>query len=469
MAVHKRHEMEVADGDPCSSKDKRDMDVLETTEMPENGHMMASIAQLKPIYTNAHSMGNNQEELEAIVQQENYDIVAITETWWDDSHNWSAAMGGDKLFRRDRQGKRRGKANKADIMVGVCYRPPKQGEEAGEIFYKQLGEVSQSLVLVLVGDFNLPDVCWKYNTAERKQSRRFLECVADNFLTQLVREPTREGTMLDLLFANREGLVGGGVSRTASLDFRRADFGLFRSLVDKVPWEAVLKGKGVQEGWTFFRKEILKVQQQVVPMCRKMSQRGRRPAWLNKELWLELRKKRRVYDLWKKGQATQEDYKDVVRLCRKKIRRARAQLELNLATAIKDNKKCLYKNISNKRRAKENLHPLLDVGGNILPKDEEQAEVLNAFFASVFNSKTSYSTGTQAHEPEDRDGEQNEAPIIHREVSWLTLEVPVDWKLPNVMPFYKKGRKEDPGNYSPASLTSVPGKLMEQIILSAIT
>ncbi|KAK4825507.1 hypothetical protein QYF61_000020 [Mycteria americana] len=49
-----------------------------------------------------------------------------------------------------------------------------------------------------------------------------------------------------------------GVSRTATLDFWRADFGLFRGLVDRVPWEAVLKGKGVQEGWTFFKKEILK-------------------------------------------------------------------------------------------------------------------------------------------------------------------------------------------------------------------
>jgi len=34
-------------------------------------------AQLKCIY-NAHSMGNKQEELEAIVQQANYDLVAPT-------------------------------------------------------------------------------------------------------------------------------------------------------------------------------------------------------------------------------------------------------------------------------------------------------------------------------------------------------------------------------------------------------
>ena len=64
-------------------------------------------------------------------------------------------------------------------MVGVCYRPPNQNEEADGIFYKQLGEVSQSPALVLMGDFNFPDVCWKYNTAERKQSRRFLERVED--------------------------------------------------------------------------------------------------------------------------------------------------------------------------------------------------------------------------------------------------------------------------------------------------
>ncbi|GAB0179838.1 cAMP-dependent protein kinase inhibitor alpha [Grus japonensis] len=85
-------------------------------------------------------------------------------------------------------------------MVGLCYRPPNQDEEVDEIFCKQLGEVSQLLAFVLMGDFNLPDICWKYNTAERKQSRRFLECVEDDsFLTELVSEPTREGALLDLL------------------------------------------------------------------------------------------------------------------------------------------------------------------------------------------------------------------------------------------------------------------------------
>jgi len=58
--------------------------------------------------------------------------------------------------------------------------------------------------------------------------------------------------------------------------------------------------------------------------------------------------------------------------------------------------------------------------------------------------------------------------IIYQQ-SWLTGEVPDDWRLANVTPIYKKGWKEDPGNYRPLSLTSMPGKIMERFILSALT
>ncbi|KAK4809524.1 hypothetical protein QYF61_015081 [Mycteria americana] len=53
-------------------------------------------------------------------------------------------------------------------------------------------------------------------------------------------------------------------------------------------------------------------------------------------------------------------------------------------------------------------------------------------------------------------------PILYQQ-SWLTGEVPGDRRSAN------EGLKEDLGSYGPVSLTSVPGKVMEQIILSAIT
>ncbi|KAK4823212.1 LOW QUALITY PROTEIN: hypothetical protein QYF61_027359 [Mycteria americana] len=224
------------------------------------------------------------------------------------------------------------KANKVDILLGVCYSLPNQDEEADEAFYKQLAEVSQSLALILMGDFNLPDICWKYNTAGRKQSRRFLERVQDNFLTQL-----------------------------------------------------------------------------------KESQ-GESPSFIG---------------------------------CG---------------------------------------------GGNIATKDEEKAEVLNAFFASVFNSQTTYPQGIQLPELEDRDGEQNKLPIIQEEAvndllhhldthksmgpdgihprvlrelaeelakpspSFISSpgEVLDDWRLANVMPIYKKDRKADLGMCMPAGDQAQP-------------
>ena len=102
------------------------------------------------------------------------------------------------------------------------------------------------------------------------QSRRFLQSINDNFLIQVVEEPTRKGALLDLVLTNKEGLVenvkAGGrlgcsnhemvefrilcgrsraIIRIKTLDFRRSNFGLLKDLLGGIPWVRALEGRGV--------------------------------------------------------------------------------------------------------------------------------------------------------------------------------------------------------------------------------
>jgi len=54
------------------------------------------------------------------------------------------------------------------------------------------------------------------------------------------------------------------------------------------------------------------------------------------------------------------------------------------------------------------------------------------------------------------------------ERSWRTGEVPKDWRNTTGTPVFKKGKEEDPVNYRTISLTSILGKMMEQLILEII-
>ncbi|GAB0179062.1 hypothetical protein GRJ2_000371500 [Grus japonensis] len=273
--------------------------------------------------------------------------------WWDSSYDWSVGMVGYRFFRKDRQGRQgggialyvndqlecmdlhlvmdeelteslwvriKGRAGAGDVIVGVCYRPPDQEDRADEALCRQMGAASGPQALVLMGDFNHPNICWRDNAAERKQSRRFLECVNNNFLLQVIEEPMRRGAMLDLILTNKEGLVGdvklkGSLgcsdhkmvefrilravrrahSKLTALDFRRADSGLFRDLLARIPWDKALEGRGAQDSWLIFKGHLLQAQEQCIPTKRKSGKTTKRPPWMNKELLGKVKHKKEAY------------------------------------------------------------------------------------------------------------------------------------------------------------------------------
>ena len=85
-----------------------------------------------------------------------------------------------------------------------------------EIFEKQIARISQTHDVVVMGDFNYLDICWEANSAKYGPSKKFLVCVADNFLLQKEKKETRGLTILDLILTNSDDLVGEGAVKRNS-------------------------------------------------------------------------------------------------------------------------------------------------------------------------------------------------------------------------------------------------------------
>jgi len=123
----------------------------------------------------------------------------------------------------------------------------------------------------------------------------------------VIQKPTRRGALLDLTLTKKEKIfwdvkvegdfgcsdkkmvefrmLRGGRRvkiKLTTLTFRRADFGCFKYLLGRVPWDKDLEERGAQEGWLIFKNLLLHA------TSRKSCKNARRSLQMSKEVQAKL-------------------------------------------------------------------------------------------------------------------------------------------------------------------------------------
>jgi len=161
------------------------------------------------------------------------DIIGVTESWGSpDISDSELSIPDFDMFRVDRQNGHRGGGvllyvtsslnaievvlcskfcdqvwckvktrNCTKLLVGVCYRSPTPAMSSKDndmLLCDMLLEL-KGKSLLLMGDFNFPDVDWSTSHGYSLSSQNFIDAIDDAFLTQQVTEGTCNGAILDLV------------------------------------------------------------------------------------------------------------------------------------------------------------------------------------------------------------------------------------------------------------------------------
>ncbi|XP_069193579.1 uncharacterized protein [Procambarus clarkii] len=155
-----------------------------------------------------------------------------------------------------------------NIMVGVVCGPPDLDRVGAEHLWGEMSGASGSSSVCVMGDFNFGGMGW-LDKAGNSEAEDFLELVDDCFLAQHIKEPTREGGILDLVLTNREAQVGDiemgsglgsgghgeirfgvgwsgpvGEGSVGVPDFRGAGFDSLRGFLGQIDWKGLGVGCG---------------------------------------------------------------------------------------------------------------------------------------------------------------------------------------------------------------------------------
>lgn len=264
---------------------------------------------------------------------------------------------------------------------------------------------------MLLGDFNLPDFSWSNNTALSNSENYsiLMDIIQDNFLTQLVTEPTREHNILDLVLSTSSDSiknlsVGEKFSDHNMITFlltgqpyvqlkskkyvycyKKADWLQLKLTLSQIPWNLAFLEESIDENWNSWKDLFFAAVDECIPKTK--GKKRQNAPWINKELISLCRKKKLLYKKAKRSQneSTWIRYRQMNNNLKRKCNEARWRYITDLAQDLTDNNnpKPFWNFVKSKCKGTNKLISL-KVGESVLTDDQGIADSMNSYFSSVF-------------------------------------------------------------------------------------
>jgi hypothetical protein len=298
-------------------------------------------------------------------------------------------------------------------------------------------------------------------------------------------------------------------SSTVRYAYHKANYNTMNEWLSRVNWSDELKGMDANGMWIRFSSIMNEAIELFVP---KSGKGKSNVQWMNRKALRARKNKMKMWTKYKESKTYNNwiEYKRVSNKAVKEYRKAKRKFEKKLVNNIRNNPKSFYSYVRSKSRTKDAVGPVVDRNGQMVDDDLQMCEQFNSYFSSVFTRENLnvklpeadklFNAGPQEElldvffnqdEVLNRINKLhcNKAPGVDGLVSNVFIEaatnislplfmifrstlnsgvVPVDWKRANVCVIYKKGARNECGNYRPVSLTSQACKLFEGILKDEI-
>ncbi|MEW8548237.1 MAG: endonuclease/exonuclease/phosphatase family protein, partial [Candidatus Thiodiazotropha sp.] len=394
------------------------------------------------VHYNIQSLSHKVEILESELRH--FDVVCLSETWLDHrtTDNDIIMHGFNVPYRRDRLGDNHGgicvyvkenlyakrridleiqdieclwievSCNRNKLLIGTFYRPPNSPTSTLESIENSIGLAYDTNInnILITGDFNLDTL--------KPASSRKVETLCQQFnLHNLINEPTHftesSSSIIDLMLtSNKHGVMLSGVGEPCLeqavryhcpifciLDFKkvitkvfsrqvwlydRGNYDALREEISDFDWQS-LKHEDINTYTKNVADYIINTSKKHIPN-KIVKIRKSDPPWLNAKIKRMMRKRKRLYDKYKRtnNDIDHTNYKTFRNKVTNEIRQSKKLTNDKLANKLlnsdlrpKDYWKTL-KHFINKEQSFS--IPPLKVDGIVIEEDLDKATALNDYF-----------------------------------------------------------------------------------------